>query len=71
MNAAALPTPGAMPRLAEIQFQNAIGFEAQKRGMYPAYQGTVLLWELGPRAFDGFDGFHPIEPAVCDEPDGT
>jgi hypothetical protein len=33
----------------------ANGFEAQKRGMPDAYRDTVLLWEIGMRAFQELD----------------
>lgn len=52
-----------MPRLAEIQFANVVGFEAQKRDMYPAYQQTILLWETGMRAYQEF---HAIEQPACE-----
>lgn len=51
-----LPRPDEAPPLSAVRrspLDVAAGLQSQKR--YPAYRNTVLLWELGTRAYEGLE----------------
>lgn len=47
--------------LAALSIQVTTDFEAQKRTMPDAYRDTVLLWEIGMRAFQDLEA--PVDAA--------
>ena len=54
----ALPRPGDAPPLTALvpsPLDVAASIQARKRRAYKSYQDTVLLWEIGTRAYEGLE----------------